>query len=84
MKPAALKKGFNSLVLFLHGECWISIVAAEKAEKQYKSLIKNADFLLEAKKFNINDDRVDNFCSKIYGSSSTIDLENVVRLILKC
>ena len=34
MKPAALKKRFNSLVLFLHGECWISIVASEKAEKQ--------------------------------------------------
>ena len=34
MKPAALKKRFSSLVLFLHGECWISIVASEKAEKQ--------------------------------------------------
>ena len=82
MKPAALKKRFNCLVLSLHGEHWISIVAAEKAEKQYKSLIKNADFLSEAKKFNINDDRVDNFYSKIFDSSNTIDLENVVRLIL--
>ena len=82
MKPAALKKRFNCLVLSLHGEHWISIVAAEKAEKQYKSLIKNSDFLSEAKKFNINDDRVDNFYSKIFDSSNTIDLENVVKLIL--
>ena len=76
------KKRFNSFVLFLHGECWISIIEAEKAEKQYKSLIKNADFLLEAKKFNINDDRVDNFYYKIFDSSNSIDLESVVRLIL--
>ena len=82
MKPAALKKRFNSLVLFLHGERWISIVAAEKAEKQCKSLIKNVDILSESKMFNINDDRFDNFYSKIFDSSNAIDLENAVRLIL--
>ena len=49
MKPAALKKRFNSLVLFLHGECWISIFAAEKAEKQYKSLIKMLTFYRKPK-----------------------------------
>ena len=80
MKPAALKKRYNSLAFFLHGEPGIYLFLQLK--KGCKSLIKIADFLSEDKKFNINDDRVDNFYSKIFDSSNTIDLENVIRLIL--
>ena len=36
--------------------CQISSAAADNAEKQYNSLIKNADFLTETKKFRIIDD----------------------------
>ena len=45
-------------------------------------MINNSDFLEEASKFNINDDRVDGFYSCILDSSVTLDLENVVRLVL--
>lgn len=47
------------------------------AEKHY-----NADFLTEAKKLSINDDRADVFFTWILDSSNMIDLENTVRLVL--
>ena len=61
---------------------WISSVAADNAEKQYNNLIKDADFLTEAKTFSIIDDRVDTFYACILDSSHTVDLENIVRLVL--
>ena len=82
MKPEGLKKRFNSLILLLHDHRWISSVAADNAEKQYNNLIKNADFLTEAKKFSIIDDRVDTFYARILDSSHTVDLESIVRLVL--
>ena len=65
-----------------HDDRIISSIAAEKAEKQYNQLINNSNFLEEASKFNINDDRVNEFYSRILDSSVTLDLENVVRLVL--
>ena len=82
LKPEILKKRFNLLVQLFHVDRIISSIAAEKAEKQYNQLINNSDFLEEASKFNINDDRVDEFYSGILDSSVTLDLENVVRLVL--
>lgn len=82
MKPEVLKKRFNSLVIFLHDHRWISSAAADNAEKQYNTLIKNSDFLAEAKRFSISDDRVDTFYARILDSSNTVDLQNIVRLIL--
>ena len=82
MKAEVLKNRFNLPVLFLHDYCWISTAAAYNAEKQYNTLIKNADFLTEAKKFSINDDRVDAFYARIFDSRNTVDLENIVKLVL--
>ena len=82
MKPEFLNKRFNSLVLFLHVHCWISSTAVDSTEKQYNVLIKNADFLTEAKKFSIIDDRVDASFARIFDSSNTFDVESIVRLIL--
>ena len=45
-------------------------------------MIVNKDLLAEAEKFDINNDRVDVFWSKILKSDSTIDLENIVRIVL--
>ena len=61
---------------------WITFTAAKRAEKQYCSLIQNPDFLIEAKKFNINDDRVDSFYVGILDCPATIDLQNVAQLVL--
>ena len=82
MKAEVLKNRFNLPVLFLHDYCWISTAAAYNAEKQYNTLIKNADFLTEAKKFSINDDRVGAFYPRIFDSRNTVDLENIVKLVL--
>ena len=53
----------------------------QRAEKQYKDLLKNQDFLKEAKKLDMKEDRVDVFYSRVLGSES-IDLEKVLRIIL--
>ena len=82
LKPEILKKRFNLLVQLFHDDRIISSIAAEKAEKRYNQLINNSDFLEETSKFNINHDRVDEFYSRILDSSVTLDLENVVRLVL--
>ena len=82
LKPEILKKRFNLLVQLFHDDRIIYSIAAEKAEKQYNQLINNSDFLEEASKFNINDDRVDEFYSRILDSSVTLDLENIARLVL--
>ena len=50
--------------------------------RQYNSLIENKGFLKEAKKFSIQDDRLDDFYARIFDSSVFIDLENVVRIVL--
>ena len=73
---------FEKLALELHDDKWISVVQAERALKQYKTLIKNEDFIKEAKKFDIQDDRVDAFYSRILDGPSTVDLEVVVRFVL--
>ena len=82
LKPEILKERFNLLVQLFHVDRIISSIAAEKVEKQYNQLTSNSDFLEEALKFNISDDRVDEFYSRILDSSVTLDLENVVRLVL--
>ena len=61
---------------------WISNSAAEKAEKQYLVLIQNKDFIKAAGKFDIIKDRVDDFWMKILDSASTLDLENIVRIVM--
>ena len=73
---------FEKLALELHDDKWISVAQAERALKQYKTLIKNKDFISEAKKFDIREDRVDEFYSRILDGPSTVDLEVVVRFVL--
>ena len=82
LKPGVLKQRFALLVNLFHDFRLISSVVAEKAEKQYSQLISNSDFLKEAKKFCIIDDRVDDFYSRIIDSPTMVDLENVTRLVL--
>ena len=82
LKPDSLKHRFNCLVQSLFDGGWVSSSAAEKAEKQYSGLIKNEDFLKEAKSYNVIDDRIDTFYARILDSGDTIDLQNVVRMIL--
>ena len=55
---------------------------AEEAVKQYKTLLKNDDFIKEAKKFNIYEDHVDAFYSRILDGPSTADLQVIVRFVL--
>ena len=80
-KSTTLKVHFNSLVTELYDDKWITSIEAEGAEKQYKELLDNTDFLLESTRFNINEDRLDVFYSHILDSPSTIDLEVVVLII---
>ena len=82
LKPETLINRFEQLVEELHEDSWITSLEAERAIKQYKTLTVNPDFILEAKTFNINEDRLDTFYSRILDSSSTTDLEYVVRLVL--
>ena len=53
-----------------------------KGQKSNTKLLDNKDFLLESTRFNINKDQVDVFYSCILDSSSTMDLEKVMKLIL--
>ena len=73
---------FEKLATELHDDKWISLVQAERALKQYKTLINNKDFIEEAKKFDIHKGRVDEFYSRILNGPSTVDLEVVVRFVL--
>ena len=72
-----MKKRFSILLTVLSDAGWVTTTQADKAEKQYSELIVNKDLLAEAEKFDINNDRVDVFWSKILKSDSTIDLENI-------
>ena len=82
LTEGTLKKRFNTLVTILNESGWISNSSAEKAEKQYLVLIQNKDFIKAAGKFDIIKDRVDDFWMKILDSASTLDLENIVRIVM--
>ena len=81
VKTSSLISHFNDLVTELYDDKWLTILQAENAEKQYKELVNNNDFLSEAKKFDIMNDRVDEFYSRILDSSKTTELERVVRFV---
>ena len=81
IKDSVLISYFNSLVTELYESKWLGVLEAERAEKQYKDLLKNKDFLKEAKKFDMKEDRVDIFYSRSLGPEN-IDLEKVERIIL--
>ena len=82
LKPEFTKKRFSSLVKHLHECNHLSSADGDKATKQYNSLIENKGFLEEAKKFSIQDDRLDDFYARIFDSHVFIDLEDVVRIVL--
>ena len=73
---------FEKLATELHDDKWISLVQAERALKQYVTLINNVSFIEEVKKFDIHRDRVDAFYSIILYGPSSLDLEVVVRFVL--
>ena len=77
-----MKNRFSTLVEPLHEDQHISSTAADKALKQYNNLISNQDFLSEAKKFDINNDRVDDFYSHILHSPTFVDLGVIARLVM--
>ena len=81
-KTSLSRERFEQLCQELHEDNWVTSIEGERAEKQYKELINNPDFNMEAKKFNINEDRLDTFYSRILDSPSTVDLENIVRLVM--
>lgn len=80
LKPEVLKKRFRGQMF--HTDRIISLLTADKAEKQCNLLINNSDFFEKARKFNIIDGRVVELYSRILDSIVTLDLENVVRLVL--
>ena len=57
-------------------------MGTRQATRQYSSLIENKDFMEEAKKFSIQDNRLDEFYAQIFDSNVFIDLENVVQTVL--
>ena len=81
-KTSLSRERFEQLCQELHEDNWVTSIEGERAEKQYKKLINNPDFNMEAKKFNINEDWLDTFYSRILDSPSTVDLENIVRLVM--
>ena len=60
----------------------ILLMGTRQATRQYSSLIENKDFMEEAKKFSIQDNRLDEFYAQIFDSNVFIDLENVVQTVL--
>ena len=77
-----LEKRFTKLLEILCEHRWMSTAEAEKAQKQYSCLLSNNCFKGKAAKFDIYSDRVDDFWAEVLDSASTVDLENVVWLIL--
>ena len=77
-----LKQRFGKLCEILHENNWLTTQNAEKAEKQYAELLDNKDFRKAAEKFDLITDRVDVFWSEICDSNGTIDLENIMQLVL--
>ena len=59
-----------------------SVMGTRQATRQYNSLIENKGFMEEAKKFSIQDDRLDDFYPQIFDSNVLIGLENVVQIVL--
>ena len=58
----------EKLATEFHEDRWISALQAGKTLKQYKVLISNADFVKNAKEFNITEARVDVFYSCVLDS----------------
>ena len=77
-----LEKRFMKLLEILCEHGWIATAEAEKAQKQYSGLLSKKCFKDKAAKFDIYKDRVDDFWAEVLDSASTVDLENVVWLIL--
>lgn len=65
LKPEFMKKNFSLQELLQ--ECnHLSTADGDKSTRQYNSLIENKGFLEEAKKFSIQDDRLDGFYAQIF------------------
>ena len=65
LKPEFMKKKFSLQELLQ--ECnHLSTADGDKSTRQYNSLIENKGFLEEAKKFSIQDDRLDGFYAQIF------------------
>ena len=65
LKPEFMKKRFSLQELLQ--ECnHLSTADGYKSTRQYNSLIENKGFLEEAKKFSIQDDRLDGFYTQIF------------------
>jgi hypothetical protein len=77
-----LEKRFMKLLEILCDYGWLETAEAEKAQKQYSGLLSKKCFKDKAGKFDIYQDRVDDFWAEVLDSPSTVDLENVVWLIL--
>ena len=77
-----LKKRFTMLVEHLYDCRHITRDTGDKAVKQYNALLGNTDFIKEAKEFDIYQDRLDDFYSRVLDSNSTIDLQYIVRYVL--
>jgi len=82
LKPEILISRFESLVEELTDSRWITALQADRAIKQYKTLITNKDFLAECKRFSVLEDRLDTFYARILDTNSTVDLEVVTRYVL--
>ena len=77
LKPEFMKKRFSLLVEYLHECNHLPTADGDKAIGQYNSLIENKGFLKRAKKFSIQDNRLDDFYARIFDFNVFIDLENV-------
>ena len=66
---------------YLHECNHLSTADGDKAIRQYNSLIENKGFLKKAKKFSIQDNRLDGFYARIFDFNVFIDLENVAWIV---
>ena len=82
-KSSTMISYFHELVNELFENKWISSThEAENTEKQYKEMLNNKDFLAEDGKFDMANDRIDQFYSRILDSAKTAQLEKIVRMIV--
>ena len=73
---------FNSLVTELHESGWIAALEAEKAEKQYKTLIGNKETIKKMKKFDMITDRVDSFLMEVLSAyQNPPELTQVIKIV---
>ena len=67
----------------LNEKGWVSNITAENASKQYKSLIRNKDFIQQTESFDVNSQRVDDFyASKISNVKDFQDLWFVTKKVV--